>query len=118
MKRKAKRTAKRAKRAAMPVAMPAVMDKARQKSTAKLKTSSAKKRVARSSAKKRSAKTIASRDAIDLLVEAGAKALGLPLDPAWHAGVKFNLQLILRHAALVDEFPLPDDAEPAPVYHA
>jgi hypothetical protein len=52
------------------------------------------------------------------LVEAGAEVLGLPLDPAWHAGVKFNLQLILRHAALVDEFSLPDDAEPAPVYHA
>ena len=52
------------------------------------------------------------------LVEAGAKALGLPLDAAWHASVKFNLQLILRHAALVEEFPLPDDAEPAPVFHA
>jgi Protein of unknown function (DUF4089) len=114
MKRKAKRTAKRAKRAAMTAAM----GKARQKSTAKLKTSGATKSVTRSSAKKRSAKKIASPDAVDVLVEAGAKALGLPLDPAWHAGVKFNLQLILRHAALVDEFALPDDAEPAPVYHA
>ena len=57
-------------------------------------------------------------DAIDLLVTAGAQALGLALDPAWQASVKFNLQLILRHAALVDEFPLPDDAEPAPVFHA
>ena len=34
------------------------------------------------------------------------------------AGVKFNLELILRIAALVDEFPLPDEAEPAPVFHA
>ena len=49
---------------------------------------------------------------------ASAQALGLTLDPAWQAGVKFNLQLILRHAALVDEFALPDDAEPAPVFHA
>jgi hypothetical protein len=57
-------------------------------------------------------------DAIDVLVEAGTKALGLPLDPAWKAAVKFNLQLILQHAARVEEFPLPDDAEPAPVYHA
>ena len=49
------------------------------------------------------------------LVAASARALGLPLDPAWHAGVATNLQLILRHAALVDEFVLPDEAEPAPV---
>jgi hypothetical protein len=57
-------------------------------------------------------------DAVDTLVVAGAQALKLPLDPAWHSGVKFNLHLILRLAALVDEFPLPDDAEPAPVFHA
>ena len=60
----------------------------------------------------------APRDAIDALVDAGAKALDLSLDPAWQASIKFNLQLILRHATLVDEFSLPDDAEPAPVYHA
>jgi hypothetical protein len=72
-------------------------------------------RATKTAAKKTQA---APRDAVDALVEAGAKALGLPLDPAWHASVKFNLQLILRHAALVDEFPLPDDAEPAPVFHA
>ena len=52
------------------------------------------------------------------MVAASAAALGLKLDPAWEAGVRFNLQLILRHAALVDEFPLPDDAEPAPIFHA
>jgi len=58
------------------------------------------------------------RDAIDSLVVANAQALGLTLDPSWQASVKFNLQLILRHAALVDEFPLPDDAEPAEIFHA
>jgi hypothetical protein len=57
-------------------------------------------------------------DAIDSLVAASAQALGLNIEPAWHGGVKFNLQLILRIGALVDEFPLPDDAEPAPVFHA
>jgi hypothetical protein len=57
-------------------------------------------------------------DAVDTLVAASAQALKLPLDPAWHGGVKFNLHLILRFAALIDEFPLPDDAEPAPVFHA
>ena len=57
-------------------------------------------------------------NSIDAFVAASAQALGLTLDPAWHKGIAFNLRLILRHAALVDEFALPDDAEPAPVFHA
>jgi hypothetical protein len=57
-------------------------------------------------------------DAIAALVAAGAQALGLTIDPAWRDSVVFNLRLILRHAALVDEFALPEDAEPAPVFHA
>jgi hypothetical protein len=52
------------------------------------------------------------------LVAAAAQALSLTLDPSWEAGVTFNLHLILRHAALVEEFALPDDAEPAPIFHA
>jgi hypothetical protein len=67
---------------------------------------------------KAKAKPKAKPDAIDFLVTASAQALKLPLDPAWHGGIKFNLQLILRLGALVDEFPLPDDAEPGPVFHA
>ena len=57
-------------------------------------------------------------DSIDALVTANAQALGLTLDPTWHDSIAFNLRLILRHAALVDEFALPDDAEPALVFHA
>ncbi|HZC57877.1 MAG TPA: DUF4089 domain-containing protein [Xanthobacteraceae bacterium] len=53
-----------------------------------------------------------------MMIAANTSALGLTLDPAWQPNIKFNLQLVLRHAALVDEFPLPDDAEPAPVFHA
>jgi 1-carboxybiuret hydrolase subunit AtzG-like len=52
------------------------------------------------------------------LVAAAARALGLKMDPAWEASVVFNFQLIMRHAALVDELPLLDDAEPAPVFRA
>jgi hypothetical protein len=58
------------------------------------------------------------KGSIDALVTANAQALGLTLDPAWHKSIAFNLRLILRHAAAVDEFALPDDAEPAPVFHA
>jgi hypothetical protein len=57
-------------------------------------------------------------DAIDGLVTASAQALGIKIEPAWYGGVKFNLQLIMRIGALVDEFALPDDTEPAPVFHA
>jgi Protein of unknown function (DUF4089) len=57
-------------------------------------------------------------NSVDALVAASAQALGLALDPAWHKSIAFNLRLILHHAALVDEFALPDDAEPAPVFHA
>jgi Protein of unknown function (DUF4089) len=57
-------------------------------------------------------------DFADALMAAAAQALGLTIDPAWREGVKFHLRLVLDHAARVDEFPLPDDAEPAPVFHA
>ena len=57
-------------------------------------------------------------DAMETLLAASAQALALPVDPAWRAGVKHNLQLILRYAALVEEFALPDDTEPAPVVRA
>jgi hypothetical protein len=57
-------------------------------------------------------------NSIDAFVAASAQALGLAVDPAWHDSIAFNLRLILRLAVLVDEFALPDDAEPAPVFHA
>jgi len=66
----------------------------------------------------RAAAKVRRKDSIDALVTANAQALGLALDPTWHESIAFNLRLILRHAALVDEFALPDDAEPAPVFHA
>jgi Protein of unknown function (DUF4089) len=77
-----------------------------------------KMRAKRGAAAKTRPVEAAQTDGIDSLVAASARALRLPIDPAWLGGVKFNLQLILRLAALVDEFPLPDDAEPAPVFHA
>jgi Protein of unknown function (DUF4089) len=57
-------------------------------------------------------------DPLDALVDASARALALPLDPAWHPAIKTNLEVILRQAALFADFPLPDDAEPAPVFVA
>jgi len=60
----------------------------------------------------------AEADTLRALVTANAQALGLTLDPAWLGGIKFNLGLILRLAALVDGFALPDETEPAPVFYA
>jgi hypothetical protein len=65
-----------------------------------------------------SAKRTGRPDALDALVTAAAQALALPIDPAWHGSIKFNLQLALTMAARVDEFPLPDMIDPAPVFHA
>jgi Protein of unknown function (DUF4089) len=59
-----------------------------------------------------------SADDLDTLIAASARALDLPVDPAWHPAIRFNLEVTLRFAALVASFPLPDDAEPAPVFRA
>jgi hypothetical protein len=59
-----------------------------------------------------------SPDPLDDFIVAAAAALGLPLEDSWKPAVKSNLQVTLAHAAMVDEFRLPDDAEPAPVFRA
>jgi 1-carboxybiuret hydrolase subunit AtzG-like protein len=57
-------------------------------------------------------------ETIDTLIDASAAALGLPIEPEWRAGIKANLQVSLRLGALVADFELPDEAEPAPVFEA
>ena len=55
---------------------------------------------------------------LDDFIVAAAAALKLPLDEAWKPAVKANLAVTLKHAATVEEFKLPDDAEPAPIFEA
>lgn len=57
-------------------------------------------------------------DSLDALIAASADTLGIALDPSWTPAVKSQLEIILRQAALVDAFALPDEAEPAPVFTA
>ena len=57
-------------------------------------------------------------DPTDAYILAGTRALGLKVEKSWLQAVRFNLQVTLDHAAMVAEFPLPDDAEPAPVFRA
>jgi hypothetical protein len=58
------------------------------------------------------------RDPLDEFIDAAARALELPLEPDWKPAVAANLRVTLEHAAAVEAFPLPDDAEPAPVFKA
>jgi len=55
---------------------------------------------------------------MDAFIEALARAVELPLDPTWKPAVRENLKVIFAHASKVSEFPLPDEAEPAPVFRA
>jgi len=57
-------------------------------------------------------------DPLDDYIDAVAKALGLPVENAWRHAVRANLEVSLRLARLVDEFALPDEAEPASVFTA
>jgi hypothetical protein len=57
-------------------------------------------------------------DALDEFIDAAARALGIPVEPQWKPGIRANLQVTLRVAAMVAEFELPDEAEPAPVFEA
>jgi hypothetical protein len=98
----------------------------KRRKSAKTKSAKAKSVRAKPIGKRAAARSRARRapiesqhgDFVDALMVASAQALGLTIDPAWRDAVKFHLRLVLDHAAKVDEFPLPDDSEPAPVFHA
>jgi hypothetical protein len=59
-----------------------------------------------------------SPDPLDQFIDAAAVAIDLPIDAAWKPAIKANLEVTLRLARLFGDFPLPDDAEPAPVFVA
>jgi hypothetical protein len=54
----------------------------------------------------------------DALMDAAAPLLGITIDPAWRDSVRANLAVTFRMADMVAAFPLPDEAEPAPVFVA
>jgi hypothetical protein len=57
-------------------------------------------------------------DPLDEYIDAAGKELALPIEEAWRPAVRANLEVSLRLARLVDEFALPDEAEPASVFTA
>jgi hypothetical protein len=58
------------------------------------------------------------REPLDDYIDAAARALRLTIEDAWKPAVRANLEVSLRLARMVDEFPLPDETEPASVFSA
>jgi hypothetical protein len=54
--------------------------------------------------------------ALDAYITAAAALLALPIAPEWRPAIRENLAAMLQLAAPMLQFPLPDDAEPAPVF--
>jgi hypothetical protein len=50
------------------------------------------------------------------LIDALQPLLGLDVNETARPGVKLNLEIAARLSGLVMEFPMDDEAEPAPVY--
>jgi hypothetical protein len=57
-------------------------------------------------------------DPLDDYIDAVSIALRLPIADAWKPAVRVNLEISLKLAALVDEFVLSDETEPASVFTA
>ncbi|MGD9836991.1 MAG: DUF4089 domain-containing protein [Afipia sp.] len=61
---------------------------------------------------------MSSPDHLDKYIDASADILGLRIDPVWKPAVRMNMDNTLKLARLVQEFPLPDEIEPAATYEA
>jgi hypothetical protein len=85
---------------------------------AKTKAIRSRKRLNSRKSAKPSRTTVPKIDPLDNWITAAAQGLGLKLEKPWMAAVRANLQVTLDQAFLVAEFPLPDDAEPAPIFRA
>jgi hypothetical protein len=61
---------------------------------------------------------MATDDPLDEFIDAAARALALPIAPEWKPSIRANLAVTLQLARLLEEFELPDEIDPAPVYEA
>jgi hypothetical protein len=57
-------------------------------------------------------------DPLDDYIDAAARMLALPVQAAWRPAIRAHLEVSLRLARLVEEFPLPDETESASVFTA
>jgi hypothetical protein len=58
------------------------------------------------------------RAPLDGFIVESMRVLGIAIEPQWLPAIRMNLEMTLRQGALVDSFPLPGGAEPAPVFEA
>ena len=84
----------------------------------KAKPTRARAKTRAESPRARSTRKAAGHDPLDAFVDASAQALDLKVEPAWRGAIKANLAVTFALAAQFTDFPLPDDAEPAPIFSA
>jgi Protein of unknown function (DUF4089) len=61
---------------------------------------------------------VSDTDDLDAWLDANAALLGIAVAPAWRDAVRLHLRITRDMAQQVLDFQLPDDADPAPVFHA
>ena len=54
----------------------------------------------------------------DAFIDASSVVLDLTIAPEWRAAVRANLAITFRLGSVVEEFELPDEADPAAVFVA
>lgn len=57
------------------------------------------------------------RDELDAWLDANAVLLALDVAPEWRDAIRSHLGITRDMARRVMEFPIPDEADPAPVFH-
>ncbi|HEY2617731.1 MAG TPA: DUF4089 domain-containing protein [Acetobacteraceae bacterium] len=57
-------------------------------------------------------------DELDTWLDANAALLGITIEPEWRDAIRLHLRITRDMAQRILEFPLPDDADPGPVFHA
>lgn len=55
---------------------------------------------------------------LDAIIDAGAVALGIEMQPEWRDAVRMHLAISLGHAQIVLDEPVDDHLDPAPVFRA
>ncbi|HEY3848489.1 MAG TPA: DUF4089 domain-containing protein [Acetobacteraceae bacterium] len=55
---------------------------------------------------------------LDAYIAAGTALLGIPVRPEWREAIRQHLTVSFDLARAVLDFPLPDEADPAPVFFA
>jgi hypothetical protein len=54
---------------------------------------------------------------LDAWLDANAALLGITIAPEWRDAIQLHLRITRDMAQRVLEFPMPDEADPAPVFH-